>query len=90
MVSAAASGVATYKLTCANAAGSSPASSVSVTVTAAATHGGGGNLDWAMIIGLVLLSVAWRRDFAVTAALLCSRTSSALPPRGHKTLRRRI
>jgi Subtilase family len=57
-VSVTASGVATYRLSCANAAGSSAASSVSVNVTAAATHGGGGNLDWSMVLGLVLLSVA--------------------------------
>jgi hypothetical protein len=57
-VSPAASGTATYTINCANAAGSSAASSVSVDVTAAQTHGGGGNLDWSMVLGLVLLSVA--------------------------------
>jgi subtilisin family serine protease len=56
-ISSAAIGVATYTLTCANAAGSSAASSVSVEVTAAPTHGGGGNLDWGMILGLALVSL---------------------------------
>lgn len=56
-VSPTAIGTATYTLNCANAAGSSAASSVSVNVTAAPTHGGGGNLDLGMVLGLALLSL---------------------------------
>jgi subtilisin family serine protease len=56
-ISGSAIGVATYTLTCANAAGSSAASSVSVDVTAAPTHGGGGKLDWGMVLGLALVSL---------------------------------
>jgi hypothetical protein len=56
-VSATASGVATYRLTCSNAAGSSAASAVSVNVTAAPAQGGGGNLEWDMVLGLALLSL---------------------------------
>jgi hypothetical protein len=56
-VSATASGVATYSLTCSNAAGSSTASAVSVNVTAAPAQGGGGHLEWGMVLGLALLSL---------------------------------
>jgi hypothetical protein len=54
-ISPTAAGVATYTLACANAAGSSPASSVTVTVNPASGHGGGGSLDWATVLGLALL-----------------------------------
>jgi hypothetical protein len=53
-ISPAASGVATYTLTCTNAAGTSPASSVSVTVNPAPS-GGGGSLDWVTVLGLAVL-----------------------------------
>jgi subtilisin family serine protease len=77
-VSATASGVATYRLTCANAAGSSTASSVSVNVTAASTHGGGGYLDWSMVLGLVLLSVAQfkARCSAISRFATCGQRST--------------
>jgi subtilisin family serine protease len=54
-------GTATYALTCSNAAGTSTATSVSLTVTAAASHSGGGRLDWFTVIFLAALGTARSR-----------------------------
>jgi subtilisin family serine protease len=52
-----AAGTDTYSLTCANSAGSSAATSVTLTVEAASTnHGGGGDLDPLALLGLAMLS----------------------------------
>lgn len=55
-----AAGTDTYTLTCANSAGSSPAASVSLTVTNATitNHSGGGGLDILALLGLAGLGVA--------------------------------
>jgi hypothetical protein len=54
-------GTATYSLTCANAAGTSTASSVSVAVTAAASGGGGGgSLTWPMLFALAGVALGRR------------------------------
>jgi hypothetical protein len=45
-------GTDTYSLTCSNAAGASPATSVKLTVTAAPSSGGGGGLDVLGLLGL--------------------------------------
>ncbi len=58
-------GTATYTLTCANAAGTSTASSATLTVTAAASHSGGGSLDWGALIGLTAL-IAMRRGVSLS------------------------
>ena len=57
-----ATGTATYSLTCTNAAGTSPASSVAVTVTAdpPSGGGGGGSLDWLTLAGLLASGFALR------------------------------
>jgi hypothetical protein len=54
-------GTNVYTLTCSNAAGSSAATSVTLTVTAPASHGGGGALDWQELLSLLALSAvsAW-------------------------------
>jgi hypothetical protein len=45
-----ATGTDTYSLTCSNATGASPVTSVKLTVTAAPSSGGGGGLDvWALL-----------------------------------------
>jgi hypothetical protein len=62
-------GTATYTLACANAAGTSPASSVNVTVDTVATqppsHSGGGSLEWVSLLGLAGLSLVRARKSAV-------------------------
>jgi subtilisin family serine protease len=58
-----AAGTDTYMLTCANAAGTSPATSVVLTVTAAPAKsggggGGGGSLDFLLLSGLAAMGLA--------------------------------
>jgi hypothetical protein len=55
-----AAGTDTYMLTCANAAGASPATSVALTVTAAPAKsgGGGGSLDLLLLSGLAAMGLA--------------------------------
>jgi hypothetical protein len=48
----------TYTLTCSNAGGMSPASSVTLTVTAAPSSHGGGSLDMVLLLGLAGIGVA--------------------------------
>jgi hypothetical protein len=50
-VSPATVGTSTYGLTCSNSAGTSAASSVSVNVAAAPSHGGG-RLEWPTLLAL--------------------------------------
>jgi Subtilase family len=53
-----AAGTDTYSLTCSNAAGASPATSVKLIVTAAPSSGGGGGLDVLALLGLAGLGAA--------------------------------
>jgi hypothetical protein len=53
-----AAGTDTYSLTCSNAAGASPVTSVKLTVTAAPSSGGGGGLDVLALLGLAGLGAA--------------------------------
>jgi hypothetical protein len=53
-------GAITYSLTCSNAAGASPESSVVLKVTAATNTGGEGSLDALTLLGLMLLGCARR------------------------------
>jgi hypothetical protein len=53
-------GTATYDLTCSNAAGTSAAATVSVTVTAPPGKSGGGALDLITLLSLASLTVASR------------------------------
>jgi Subtilase family len=55
-----ATGATTYSVTCSNAVGTSPASSVTLNVTSA-PNGGSGALDGFMLIGLAALACARRR-----------------------------
>jgi len=55
-------GAITYSLTCSNAVGTSPASSVTLNVTPSTNGGGGGALDEFMLIGLAALALARRRQ----------------------------
>jgi hypothetical protein len=57
MVKPTAAGTDTYSLTCANAAGSSAASSVTLTVTAPSS-GGGGGLDLLTVLGMAGIGIA--------------------------------
>jgi hypothetical protein len=56
-----ATGAITYSLTCSNAVGTSPASSVTLNVTPSTNGGGGGALDEFVLIGLAALALARRR-----------------------------
>jgi subtilisin family serine protease len=59
-VTPSATGTASYSLSCANAAGASPASTAELKVTAApSSGGGGGGLDGAALLGLAAL-LRWR------------------------------
>ncbi len=58
MVKPTAAGTDAYSLTCANAAGSSAASSVTLTVTAPSSGGGGGGLDLLTLLGIAGIGVA--------------------------------
>ncbi len=51
-VTPSAAGTDTYTLTCSNKAGTSPAASVKLTVTAPASHGGGGELGLFTLLGV--------------------------------------
>jgi hypothetical protein len=53
-----ATGTDTYSLTCSNATGTSPATSVKLTVTAASSSGGGGGLGVLALLGLAGLGAA--------------------------------
>jgi hypothetical protein len=56
-------GAITYSLTCSNAAGTSPVSTVVLNVTAAQNTGGEGSLDALTLLGLALLGCV-RRAYA--------------------------
>jgi hypothetical protein len=62
-------GTFVYSLTCSNAAGTSPTSSVTLTVTTPTDTGGGGALDWASLLGLAGGVVFLRRRLAPGRAL---------------------
>ncbi|HLN49979.1 MAG TPA: S8 family serine peptidase [Steroidobacteraceae bacterium] len=56
-----ATGATTYSLTCSNAVGTSPASTVTLNVTPSTNTGGSGAVDELMLIGLAALALARRR-----------------------------
>jgi hypothetical protein len=63
-----AAGTDTYTLVCSNVAGSSPATSVTLTVAAASSSHGGGALGIPALLGLAALRLARRRRPASSAA----------------------
>ena len=73
----------TYTLLCTNAAGNSPATSVTLSVTAAAPPpssggGGGGALGLATLLGLLALCVARAQHHRLCTGRLVSRRSGAI------------
>ena len=81
-VNPAAVGTDTYTLLCSNVAGSSPATSVTLSVTAAAPPssggGGGGSLGLATLLGLLALCMARAQHHWLRAGRLVSRRSGAI------------